>query len=325
MQFNPLSVVLNHGFDQLRTSRRTDFTHFPYGDSFAAVIRSVVRPDKPIKRYGFDNWLRNEVFPLSLRGSGGGQWYPNYTLHLFGSGVTYLRLADWYRLHGVESHALLAAGATTYAYHLLVETNENGPTADRGVDALTDLLIFDSASILLWNQDWVRRLFSGPVEVTDWYGQISLGTPGRTIENAYAMAVVRVGVPRTTNWKVVVTHGYVFLAGLSRRIGENDWLTVGGGADAPVTPIIDSTTQKRSAELAPNVGVFYDRNGSLLASLVSRGGSDNGPTLNVYPGVIRLGRFRPSFWIQENKGGGVRFGVSSALGVGISTHAGIPK
>ncbi len=325
MQFNPASVVLNHGFDQLRTSKRKDFTKFPYDRSFAAVMRSVVRPDKPIKRYGVGNWLRNEVFPLSLRGDGGGQWYPNYTLHLFGSGVTYVRLIDWYRAHGLESHPQLAAGATTYAYHLLVETNENGPTADQGVDALSDLLIFDSASILLWNQGWVRRLFSGPIEVTDWYGQLSLGEPGRTIENAYSMVVVRAAVPKTTNWKVTLTHGYVFLVGVSRRFGEKDWLTIGGGADAPANPVIDSVTQKKTAELEANGGIFYDRDGSLLASLVSRGGSDNGVTLNVYPGVLRVGPFRPSFWVQQNKGGGARFGISSTLGIGISTHAGIPK
>lgn len=324
-QFNPASVILNEGFDQLRTSKRKDFTKFPYDRSFAAVMRSVVRPDRPIKRYGVSNWLRNEVFPLSLRGEGGGQWYPNYTLHLFGSGVTYVRLADWYQDHGIESHPRLAAGLTTYAFHFLNEIGENGPTADQGVDALSDLLVFDAASIILWNQGWVHRLFTGTFEVNNWYGQVSLGEPGRTIENAYSMVVLRAAVPRTTNWKVTVTHGYMFLVGVSRRVGTNDWVTIGGGADAPVNPIIDSTTQKRTAELEPNGGIFYDRNGSLLASLVSRGGSDNGVTLNVYPGVLRVGPLRPSFWVQQNKGGGARFGISSALGIGISTHAGIPK
>lgn len=322
-QFNPLSVVLNHGFDQLRTSKRKDFRNFPYSASFAAVMRSVVRPDKPIRRYGLGNWLRDEIFPLTLRKSGGGQWYPNYTLHLFGSGVTYVRLADWYHDHGLESHDRLAAGLTTYAYHLLVETNENGPTADQGVDALSDLLVFDTASLVLWNQRWMRRLFSGPVEVTDWYGQISLGEPGNTIENAYSMVVVRARVPYTSNWKLTLTHGFVFLAGVSRRFGANDWLTVGGGADAPVNPVIDSTTRKKSAELEPNGGIFYDRDGSLLASVVNRGGSDNGATLNVYPGVLGWRMVQPSFWLQLNRGGGVRFGVSSRLGLGVSTHRGV--
>jgi hypothetical protein len=320
-QWNPLSVIVNHGFDQLRTSPRSDFTRFPYGASFSAVMRSVARPDKPIKRYGVGNWLRDEVFPLSLKKNGGGQWYPNYTLHLFGSGITYSRLTDWYAIEGV-AHPRLAAGLTTYAYHLLVETNENGPTADKGVDALTDLLIFDSASILLWNQSWVRSLFGQRLEVNDWLGQASLGVPGRTIENASAMVVLRAPVPRTDDWRLMVTHGYAFMLGASRRVGGDGWITLGGGADAPANPVIDSTTGKKTATLEPNGGLFYDRNGSLIASLITRGGSNNGVTLNVYP-TFGVGTLKPGLWLQQNKGGGWRFGISSQLGVGLSTHAGI--
>jgi hypothetical protein len=322
-QFNPWAVLLNHGFDQLRTSPRRDFTMFPYGASFSAVLRSVVRPDKSIRRYGVSNWLRDEVFPLTLKSNGGGQWYPNYTLHLFGSGVTYVRLIDWYRDNGVESHPELAAGLTHFAYHLLVEANENGPTADRGVDALTDLLVFDVASIVVWNQDWTRRLFSGSVEVTDWYGQISLGEPGRTIENASSMVVVRAPLPLTRDWKVMVTHGLVFLVGLSRRVGSDGWVTVGGGWDAPANPVIDPNTGKKTATLEPNGGLFIDRGGSLLLSLITRSGSNNGPTLNIYPGVIGRGAWSPGLWIQQNRGGGFRFGISSRFGVGLSTFAGI--
>lgn len=322
-QFNPVSVLLNEGFDQLRTSPRGNITRYPFGASLEAVTRSIVRPDRSIRRYGFSDWLTHEVVPLSLRKSGGGQWYPNYTLHLFGSGVTYVRLEDWFASHGGEAHPRLAAGVTTFAFHALNEAIENGPTADRGVDALTDLLLFDPAAIVLWNQGWMRRFFSGSVEATDWYGQVSVGMPGETVENAYSMIMVRAPLPRTANWKLLVTHGYVFLLGVSRRTSDTDWLTIGVGADAPATPVIDSTTGRKTALLASNVGVFYDRNGSLLASLVTRGGSDNGVTLNVYPGVIALGSVRPSFWVQQNRGGGLRFGLSSKLGVGLSTHSGI--
>lgn len=322
-QFNPLSVLLNEGFDQLRTAPRGDITRYPFGASLHAVTRSVLRPDLSIRRSGYSDWLTHEVLPLSLRRSGGGQWYPNYTLHLFGSGVTYVRLEDWFATHGVEAHPRLAAGVTTFAFHFLNEAIENGPTANRGVDALTDLLVFDPAAILLWNRDWMRRAFSGRVEATDWFGQVSAGLPGRTVENAYSMIVVRAPVPRTSNWKVMVTHGYVFLVGLSRRTSGSDWLTIGAGADAPATPVIDSTTGRKTAVLASNAGFFYDRDGSLLVSLVTRGGSDNGPTLNLYPGVLRVGPVAPSFWVQQNRGGGLRFGLSSRLGVGLSTQRGI--
>jgi hypothetical protein len=320
--FNPLSIVIDEGFDQIRTSPRRNIADFPYGDSFAAVVRSVVRPDRPIRRYGFGNWIRDEVLPLSTRGAGGGQWYPNYTLHLFGSGVTYVRMADWYALHGAAAHPRLAAGITVFAYHFLNELNENGPHADDGVDALTDLLVFDPASVLLWNMDWTQRLFSERLTVSTWQGQPSWSVPGHTIENAFSMVMLRAPVPRTRDWGLLLTQGNAFLAGVSRRVGDSSWVTIGAGADAPANPVIDTVTGKKTAVLQRNMGVFVDRNGSLLASFIARGGSDIGATINVYPGVLGVGRVHPGLWVQQNRGGGMRFGIVGRVGLGISTSAG---
>jgi hypothetical protein len=324
-QFNPFSVFIYEGFDQLRTSPRQDVFKFPYGASLQAVVRSVVKPDKSIHHYGYSNWLRDEIFPLTLKAQGGGQWYPNYTLHLFGAGVTYVRLEDWWYDHGVHDHARLAAGLTTYAFHFLNEANENGPTADRGVDALSDLMVFDVASIIVWNQDWTRRLFSGPLEVSTWPGQASFGLPGKTIENAYSMFMLRAPLPRTNDWKLIVTQGAAFTAGLSRRVGSADWISAGAGYDAPANPVIDTTTGKKTATIEPNAGLFWDRRGSLLVAFIAKLGSNNGPTLNVYPGVLGVGDVKPGLWVQRNRGGGFRFGISSRLGFGVSTQAGIPR
>jgi len=322
-QFSPLSVVLNDAFGQLRTSPRTDITRYPFGASFKAVARSVIQPDRSIRNYGYGQWLRNEIFPLSLKANGGGQWYPNYTLHLFGGGVTYMKLVDWFADHGVESHPRIAAGLMTYAYHFVNEAIENGPTADKGVDALSDLLVFDSGAMILWNATSFPELFGRRVETNVWYGQASVGIPGRTIENSSSLVMVRTAIPRTDDWRLMVTHGLALTVGVSRRVGSDGWLTLGSGADARATPVIDTVTGKKTASLAPNLALFYDRNGSLLASLITRGGSNNGLTLNVYPGPIHIGRIRPSLWVQQNKGGGVRFGLSSQLGIGVSTFAGI--
>jgi hypothetical protein len=79
----------------------------------------------------------------------------------------------------------------------------------------------------------MRRWFSGPVEVNDWLGQVSVGFPGRTIENAYAMVMVRAPIPWTNDWKVLVTHGYMFTLGVSRRVGADNWLTLGSVRTLP--------------------------------------------------------------------------------------------
>ena len=320
-QFNPLSLIVNGGYDQLRTSdnKRTIFK-LPYEGEFRTVWRSVTNPERAIRHYGWGNWLTHEVFPLSTKGEGGGQWYPNYQLHLFAGGMTYARMVEWYEQHGA-GHPELAAGTTVYAWHLLTEMVESNAVCCEDVDGITDLLIFDSASILLWNQSWMKRPFGGRVEFTDWPGQATLSLPSQRIENAYMMAMLRAPLPRADDWKIMTTMGNAFLVGLSRRVGREYWVSASGGFDPSDNPIVNNKTGARTVELLPNAGVFLDRNGSLLVSFITKGGSTNGATLNIYPGVIGSGWWSPGLWAQQVRGGGVRFGVTSKLGVGFGGMA----
>ncbi len=319
-QFNPFSLVVNGGYDQLRVGENRTVFSLPYRSAFHTVMYTVTHPEPVLRHYGYRNWLVHEVFPLSLKGSGGGQWYPNYQLHLFAGGMTYYRTVEWYEQHGT-SHPRLAAGATVFAWHLLTEMVESNGVCCEDEDGLTDLYIFDTGSILLWNQAWMRRAFSGRVEFTDWPGQPTISRPTNRLENGYMMAMLRVPVPRTDNWKLMTTMGNAFLFGVSGRVGNDLWLSASGGFDPSDNPVIDTRTGAKTATLLPNAGLFLDRKGSLLASIITKGGSSNGPTLNVFPGVIGSGAWSPGVWIQAVRGGGYRFGVVSRLGIGLgATH-----
>ena len=318
-QFNPLSLIVNGGYDQQRTSDKRHIFALPYEAEFRTVWRSVTNPEPVLRHYGWRNWLTHEVFPLSTKGSGGGQWYPNYHLHLFAGGGTYARTVEWYEQHGVTGHPEIAAGVTVYAWHWLTEMVESNGNCCEDEDGLTDLLIFDAASILLWNQSWMRRPFGGRVEFTDWPGQATVSMPARRIENAYMMAMLRVPLPRADDWKAMTTMGAAFLVGVSRRIGRDYWLSASGGFDPADNPTVNAETGAKTVELRPNAGFFFDRDGSLLVSLIAQGGSTNGPTLNVYPGVIGSGWWSPGLWLQQVRGGGLRFGIVSKLGVGLGT------
>jgi len=315
-QFNPISLIVNGGYDQLRTGQNRRIFEYPYRTSFNTVWRSLTHPDAVIRHYGVRRWLRNEVFPLSAKGEGGGQWYPNYHLHLFGAGATYVETVEWYEQHGT-SHPELAAGATVYAWHLLTEVVENGNHCCEDEDGLTDLALFDAASIVLWNQEWVRRQFGRTVELKSWMGQPSLSAPGETLENAYMMAMLRIAIPGATNWRAINTFGNAFLFGVSRRIGSEYWLSPTVGFDPADNPIIDPVTGAKTVTLKPNVGLFLDRRGSLLVSAISKGGSTNGVTVNVYP----FTRTMPGIWFQHVNGGGARFGVVSPVGLGVGWFA----
>ena len=313
-QLNPLSLVINGGYDQLRTSPTRPIFKLAYGPGFHSLWYSVLHYDAVVRHFGVKNWLVDEVFPLSLKNSGGGQWYPNYHLHLFGGGATYAEMVEWYEQHGV-SHPELASGFTMYAWHLLTETVEHLGYCCENEDSLTDLTIFDFASIVLFNQEWAKRQFGRALEFKTWQGQPTM--IGQNLENAYMMAMIRTQLPFTTNWRAINTFGNAFLFGPSRRVGSDYWVSATAGFDPSDNPVIDPSTDKKTATLVPNYGIFIDRQGSLLVSFISKGGSTNGNTLNIYPGVIGWRRVTPGFWAQKVRGGGVRYGVVSPWGLGL--------
>ncbi len=315
-EFNPFSLVVEGGYDQLRVGENRSVFSLPYRSAIHTVFYTLTHPEPVLRHYGYKAWLLHEVFPLSLKSSGGGQWYPNYQLHLFDGGRTYWRMGEWYEQHGV-SHAHLAAGLTFYAWNLLVEVVESNGVCCEDEDGLTDLAIFDPAAIILWNQPWMRRAFSGRVEFTDWMGQAAISLPSKRIENAYNMAMLRVPLPRTNDLKLMTTMGNAFLIGLSGRVGHDLWLSASGGFDPADNPVINPKTGAKGATLLPNAGLFLDRKSSLLVSFITKGGSTNGPTLNIYPGVIGSGQWSPGVWVQAVRGGGYRYGIVSRYGIGL--------
>jgi hypothetical protein len=318
LQFNPLTVFVNEGWDMMRLVDDRAVFDQPYRASWNRLWKSVTSPGATVKQYGVSRWLRNEVFPLTFGGKGG-QWEPNYHLHVFGAGMTYIRTAEWFEQHDVP-HPRIASAITLFAGHVANEVLENFGHSGYNEDGMTDLLIFDPAGMLLWNTEWMQRTFSGRIEMTDWYGQPVLSQPGNRLENAFSMFMLRTPLPRAENWKFITTGGNAFLGGVSRRLGREHWLSVTAGAIPVAVPVIDSATNTRTVKLQPNIGIFVDRNGSLLASFVGRTGITNGATLNVYPGVIGSGRWSPGLFVQESLSGvdgrGLRFGITSSFGVG---------
>jgi hypothetical protein len=320
-QFNPLTEIVNEGFDMLRTDfadRR--ILRFPYAVAASNVGRSLARPDRAWRRYGWDNVVRGELLPLSLRGSGGGQWVPNYQFHLIGSGMISARMTEWYAQHGAPQPALLS-GVTMMAAHALNEMIENGDSRLPNEDAVTDLYVFDLGGILLFSSDRVRRAFSERLELTNWPGQPSFDFARRTLENAGQQYVLRVPLPRTRRARLFYAFGVSTLGGVSlgRRGGTS--VSLAAGADAVDNPVVDPATGRRTVLLRPNAGVFVDRGGSLLVSLVRTGQSDAVLAANVYPGVLRVRGVSPGLWAQALRGGGVRVGLAAPLGVGVATAA----
>ena len=316
---HPLTSILNNGYDQIRTGPTREIFEWDYDKGITGVWQSTIHAQRLVREYGTRNWIRYELLPLSLKAGGGGQWVPNYQLHLFGGGVTYVRLIGYFEQHGWR-YPRVAAGVTSMAGHVVNEMLENTGQPSGSIDAMTDLLIFDPLSIILWNSDRVQRFIGERVEITEWSGQPSLTFPGETLENTFQTTMVRVRLPRTKNWRAFTTMGGSYVGGVSRRSGEDLWYSLGFGWDARSNPIVDPVTGRRTVELVPNAAFFVDRQGSLLLSVVKGSGLDGGVVLNVYPGITRS-KNMPGLWahyLKDNRG--VRLGITSPWGIGIGRH-----
>ena len=317
-QFNPVTEIVNEGFDLLRgdDADRRLFA-LPYSEEATHLRVALFNPGKTWKQYGLSRWSRHELFPLSLKQGGGGQWIPNYQFHLLGSGMVSARMTEWFEQRGVP-HAVLWSALTMTAAHMLNEMTERPVPFSE--DAITDLLIFDPAGLLLFRLDAVQKLFSGPLQLTNWPLQPSITFPGKTLENVGQEFVLRFKLPRSTNWRVLYIFGVSTLGGLSRNIGNGRSISIAAGANAQVR-IINVESDIRTVTFTPMAGVFYDREGSLLMSLVARKATDAYATLNVYPGAV-IGRRLPfGFWTSIGQSGNARLGIVSSWGLGVARGA----
>ena len=321
-QFNPMTEILNEGFDMLRQENRNRrLSTLPYRQASRNVIGALLRPDSAIRNYGLWAALRNEFLPLSLHPKKG-QWLPNYTIHLLGSGMVSQRMTEWYEAHDVP-HPFALSFATMYAAHFINEAVEDGgrPNRPPNVDPISDLYFFDLAGILLYRTDRMRRLVNNDyVELTNWAGQPAINSPDGTLENTTQEFILRTALPRTDMWRGFIGFGVSSVFGLSYGKRDGTAISFAGGADAVNSPIIDTLTDKRTVQLKPYGGIFIDRRSSLLFSAMLRDSKEVVMTANLYPGVLRFRGYTTGLWAQMLADRTWRLGIVPTWGLGLGQN-----
>ena len=319
-QFNPLTEFLNEGYDMLRVEGYDRHVfRWNYAGGAGNIISSLVHADRTYRFYGYQRALQNEILPLTYsdNGTGGQGWETKYSLHLLGSGMVSARMVEWGEQHGVP-HPVLLAAVTMAASHLMNEILENGTSRVPNEDATTDFLIFNPGGFLLFQTDVVQRLFSDHVEFTNWPRQPAYMPMSQTLENTGQEFVMRGGLFKAKRWRWLTAFGLSTLFGVSHDQGNGYAISAAIGEDDVANPVADARTTARTATLRPKESLFIDREGSLLASL-DVGGTPHDvlASANVYPGAFAGMPWLPGTWVEYLRGGGVRFGVVSRLGLGL--------
>jgi len=291
---NPLSLLINSGFGILQVEGRSrKLSEIDYAIGCKNVAWNVLSPIASIKVYGVGDFLANEVIPFSL-GRKHGQFWPNYQNHLIGGGMSYRAMAEWYETHGFGYPRTLAA-ITVMATHFLNEVVENNSYVGRTVDPIADLYIFDPAGILLFSSESVSRFFAETLHLADWSYQPAYNPRSRTIENMGQNYSIKYKLRASGRLSIFYYFGMSGILGVSYEFRPSESFSLGMGLRAKGIVRLDEKTNAllETATLTWNAGFFYDRNNSLLFSILSSGVNNYRVIANVYPGLISFGKFSP--------------------------------
>lgn len=324
-QYNPLSVIMNGSFDILQVSNRNNaVSKLRIAAGAENVFRNITHPSERISQYGARRFWTTEVFPTSLQLKNT-QYWPNYKLHLIGGGMTYIGIAEWYQLHGYEYPKTLSL-ITMAAYHYLNEAVENNDYVGPTVDPIADLLIFDPAGILLFSIDGAAKFFSKTLNGADWSNQPLINFPEKTLLNNGQNFSFKIPLPFVNSrWKILYITGIEGVVGLSYNFNQTDCISVGGGLSTRELVEVENSTGVRTltASLIYTGGIYYDRNNSLLASLVLGGARGYIAKANIYPGIFHLGPVSPGIVLLWQKNYTLSFGIAatfSPVGLAYSLH-----
>ena len=321
--FNPGIVILNGTFDILRNGAHSkNILEQKYFKGMKNVWWNITHPIENVKQYGWKNFIGQEVIPLSMDKEKA-RYLPNYMHHVFGSGMIYKKMAEWYDYHGIK-YPHLASFATSMFYHYMNEALENGGYQGSNTDPIADLLIFDPLGMILFNFDFINRFFSKTVTLDDWGLQPVYNPWSHKIENAGQQFILKYQLPFADKFSVFTYWGINGISGLTYTYKNEHNISLGIGQ---VVNRLDPNLLRKSRFMTPEldgaVGMFYDRNHSLLLSVLISGPRMYNARINIYPGLLDFTWFNPGFYLGFGEWDHFILGLTLAhIPVGLSAGSG---
>ncbi len=329
--FNPLSLLINGSFDVLRNGSHSKniFDQY-YGKGYRNVFWNLGRPLKTISDYGWDRFVELEIFNLEFN-SNKANFLPNFADHTIGNGMLYVKLKEWFHYYNYPAPWLLSF-LTTNVYQLTNEAIENGKHKGPNIDLVADVYIFNVLGFILFEFDFMNRFFSETLPMYDWSLQPMFSLNNTSFENTGQQYVVRKELPFIDNWSGFVFWGLNGIAGLSYSPNQIDSYSLGVGQ---VTNKINANLRGNLRFLTPDIdgalAFFFDRNNSLLLSVLVTGPKLPNIRVNIYPGLVKIGGLTPGIFIGLGEWDKFVFGINFyhhlpfGLGFGFSHKHGIKR
>lgn len=323
--YNPITLFANGAFDSFQIlDREPEWKNVYWNISTTNVWHSLTSPFPVISAFGWNRFLRQEIFPVGLS-IDAAQWAPNYALHLICGGMEYRKISEWYDYNNVPLPYLCGI-VTSMAYEFVNEAVENGPSTGPNEDCIPDVLIFQPLGIILFSFDGIAELASSTFNLNDWSEPVAVSFAPFAVRNAGQNTVAKVALNHSHSIDLFLHFGEFALAGLSLKTDAEHMISLGGGLattgvkDLPIQNGVSSNT----VEAGPMVGMYYDRNNSLLASIVYEKNSNTRFRLCIYPGFLSSAEFSPGLFLTVAGNGSAIAGLTMhILPIGLSTY--VPK
>jgi hypothetical protein len=325
-QFHPLQTSIHVAFDILRSASYHDGPfEIAYETAFANVARNLTDPFGAIdKAGGVGEFIAHEVFPFKGLSQDYGQWVPNYSLHALGEGMLYRKLSSWYEARGVPAPRFFGLMNLALA-QFMNEVAENGDFSGPGTDAIADFYIFNPIGYVLFSFDPVAEFFSTTVKLSYWPDQAVLDLTAGHLLNVGSNYSFKVALPKT-NVRLFYYTGANGLLGLSIPTSSSESVSFALG-----TRMFTMKGQYTEAgartmipeDLQAETGFFWDRNESLLASLIVAGPTHPRVAVNVYPGLLKFQGLTFGLYGAAGYYDGVAMGLTlgrTPLGLGFAAH-----
>jgi hypothetical protein len=307
--YSPFGNFLSYTFDPLQI--RESFGTENFRENFNEVIDNLTHPGDAIDAEGgFERFINRQVFPIDANyRDESSAALPNYFLHLLGGGMVYRKDLEWFRVHNAAYPTAYAATLAMTA-ELLQEVLEKKTTTSD--DEVADVLIFRPLGILLFHNDRFAELFMEYLDPAIWpYLQVYDISENR-LNNAGINYIYRPPKLEFFNSRLFLFTGLNNLLGLSHRTNRNDSISWGFGL---ATQQVDFD-QYLQVETEPSFGIFYDRNKSLLWSLVINDTGGSHFRFNLYPTRTK-GPGQLGYFIGSHEDTSWSFGIVYAVQLGI--------
>jgi hypothetical protein len=307
--YNPLNAFSHYIFDTLQLSENFDQENF--SERYETVIDNLTHPRRAINNEGgFTRFVNRQIFPVDSEHSD--EWVtmlPNYFLHLFGGGMVYRRDLEYFREHDYRYPQTYSITLAMFA-EFVQEVFEKKTTADD--DEIADFYIFRPLGIWLFSDDDRATYIKEKLDPAIWPYLLYYDPANEQYSNVGISYVVRFGTIGNSRARPFMYFGLNTLLGLTHARGELDHISWGLGY---AIESLDGTGRTLNYELRPSFGLFYDRDSSLLWSVILNGTENLKVRANIYPWTPS--RFQTGFALGLSDDDEFYFGLSLNMPFGI--------